>query len=176
MDYEMIAKTAIEAGFTHVAPLDPVTVELKPEVRQMCHACHQYEKRWSCPPGCGPLDKCKRQIAEYPHGILVQTVEELEDPLDGEGMIEAENLHKQHFQELNNQLRKEYPDILALGAGCCSQCGVCTYPNDPCRFPEKMVSSMEAYGMVVSEVCKANNLPYYYGPCTITYTSCFLIK
>ena len=43
-----------------------------------------------------------------------------------------------------------------------------------CRFPEKMVSSMESYGIVVAEVCKANDLPYYYGKNTIAYTSCVL--
>ena len=35
---------------------------------------------------------------------------------------------------------------------------------------------MEAYGMLVLEVCKANDLQYYYGPTTITYSSCFLIR
>ena len=30
--------------------------------------------------------------------------------------------------------------------------------------------------MLVLEVCKANDLQYYYGPTTITYSSCFLIR
>ena len=29
--------------------------------------------------------------------------------------------------------------------------------------------------MLVLEVCKANGLAYYYGPETMTYTSCFLL-
>uniref|UniRef100_UPI0040573B31 DUF2284 domain-containing protein n=1 Tax=Acetatifactor sp. TaxID=1872090 RepID=UPI0040573B31 len=51
----------------------------------------------------------------------------------------------------------------------------CTYPNSPCRFPEKMISSMEAYGMLVAEVCKANDMKYYYGPNMIAFSSCFLV-
>ena len=66
--------------------------------------------------------------------------------------------------------------MLALGAGCCTQCAVCSYPDSPCRFPEKMVSSMEAYGMLVLEVCQKNGMAYYYGPNTIAYTSCFLLE
>ena len=34
----------------------------------------------------------------------------------------------------------------------------------------------EAYGMVVSEVCKKNDIPYYYGPGTLTYVGCVLVE
>ena len=34
---------------------------------------------------------------------------------------------------------------------------------------------MEAYGLVVLEVCKANSLQYYYGADKMAYTSCFLL-
>ena len=177
MTFDEIKTMALETGFTHVVPLDPGTIELKPEVRQMCQAntCGQYGKRWSCPPGCGTLEDCAREIARYRTGILVQTVGELEDELDGEGMMEAEAIHKQHFLRLCEQLREKCPRVLAIGTGCCTHCASCSYPEAPCRFPEKMVCSMEAYGMVVLEVCKANGLSYYYGPCRIAYTSCFLL-
>ena len=39
-----------------------------------------------------------------------------------------------------------------------------------------VASSMEAYGMVVMETCKANGMGYYYGPQSIAYTSCFLLE
>ena len=66
--------------------------------------------------------------------------------------------------------------MLGISAGSCKRCKDCTYPDKPCRFPELRTSSMEAYGMLVLEVCKANDLQYYYGPTTITYSSCFLIR
>ena len=176
MEYSEIARLAEEAGFTHTAPLEPKTLELKPEVRQMCQAnsCGMYGKRWSCPPGCGSLEECREQVSRYRHGILVQTVGELEDELDGEGMIETERQHKENFLKLNTLLRQRCGQVLALGSGCCTLCKTCTYPDSPCRFPDRQVSSMEAYGLVVLEVCKANSLPYYYGKCTISYTGCFL--
>ena len=178
MDYATISKMAEEVGFTHVAPLEPSTLKPKSEVRQMCEAntCGQYGKRWSCPPGCGSLDSCIDKVSKFTHGILVQTVGELEDELDGEGMMEAEHLHKEHFLKLNELLRYQRADMLALGSGCCTLCKNCTYPEEPCRFPNKQISSMEAYGLVVLEVCKANNLPYYYGKCSIAYTGCFLFN
>lgn len=36
------------------------------------------------------------------------------------------------------------------------------------------MSSMEAYGLFVSRVCKDNDVPYYHGPGTIAYTACVL--
>lgn len=139
-------------------------------------ACHMYGKCWSCPPGCGSLEECEKNIRKYKTGIIVQTVGELEDELDGETMMETEALHKKNFYAFEQKLRELYPDMLALGAGACRRCKVCTYPDSPCRFPKKMFSSMEAYGMLVTQVCQANDLKYYYGPCTIAYTSCYLLE
>lgn len=172
MDYAVMEKLAKESGFTHIAPLDPKTIALKPEVRQMCEVCGRYGKCWSCPPGCGTLEECAARVSSYRQGILVQTVGQLEDAFDGEGMMDAQQLQKERFGDLCERL-KGY-DTLTLGAGSCTMCKNCTYPDAPCRFPDKMISSMEAYGIVVADVCSANDLPYYYGKNTIAYTSCVL--
>ena len=178
IDYEELIAQGKACGFTHVARLDPATIELREEVRAMCASdkCHMYGKNWSCPPGCGTLDELRARISRYREGILVQTVGELEDSLDGEGMMEAEEQHKAHFAALHDLLLKRYPDLLAVGAGACTRCKTCSYPDAPCRFPDRMTSSMEALGMLVLEVCKNNGLNYYYGPNSIAYTSCFLLK
>ena len=177
MNYEELSRIAEAAGFTAWAPLDVSTIELKSEVRDMCadNTCGQYDKRWSCPPGCGTLEACAAALKRRTAGILVQTSGEVEDSLDFEAMMEIEADHKAHFLEMYETLRGAGVDTLALGAGCCTQCPDCTYPDAPCRFPDRMVSSMEAYGMLVLEVCKKNGLQYYYGPDHMAYTSCFLI-
>lgn len=176
-DVSELLRMAEEAGFTHAVPLEPSTIELREEVRAMCaeNSCGQYGRRWSCPPGCGALEECADRVSRCGAGILVQTVGELEDSMDGEGMMEAEAAHRAHFQALYERLRPMFPGMLALGAGCCTQCAACSYPDAPCRFPERMVSSMEAYGMLVLDVCKRNGLSYYYGPNAIAYTGCFLL-
>ena len=177
MDFERLKELALEAGFTNVARLDPATIELKDEVRAMCsvNSCGAYGSNWSCPPACGELDALREEVAGYREGILVQTVGEIEDSFDAEGIMEAQKLHGKHFAALNDELRKLYPNLLALSAGTCRHCEKCTYPDAPCRFPNRRFSSMEAYGMLVLEVCKKNNLKYYYGPEAIAYTGCFLL-
>ena len=178
MDYEQLTTLAQEAGFSAWADLDVTTLELKSEVRDMCavNTCGQYDKRWGCPPGCGTLEECTARLKAYNRGILVQTYGDIEDGFDFEAMMEIEAEHKEHFQEMHAALREAGLEVLALGSGCCTLCARCTYPDAPCRFPEKMISSMEAYGLVVLEVCKANNLQYYYGSDKMAYTSCFLLK
>lgn len=178
MTYEQLSHIAKESGFSAWAPLDIATIELKPEVRDMCavNSCGQYGKRWSCPPGCGTLEECAAQLQGCTHGILVQTCGDIEDGFDFEAMMEIEDDHKAHFEKMHGALREAGADVLPLGAGCCTLCAKCTYPEEKCRFPEKMISSMEAYGMVVLEICKANGLAYYYGAGKMAYTSCFLLK
>ena len=178
LNYQELIGMGENAGFTHVAPLKVSTIQLMPEVRDMCAAntCGAYGKKWSCPPGCGDLETCRAKVQKYTEGILVQTVGTLEDEMDYEAMAETNQKHMETFLKFYEQLRPLYPEMLAIGAGGCKQCKTCTYPDQPCRFPEKRVIPMEAYGMLVSQVCKDNNLPYYYGKCTIAYTGCFLLK
>ena len=177
MTYEELSSLAQEAEFTAWAPLDVTTIELKPEVRDMCAAnsCGQYGKRWSCPPGCGTLEECTDRLKGYTQGILVQTYGDIEDGFDFEAMMEIEGEHKEHFAQMYKSLREAGASVLAIGAGCCTHCAKCSYPDEPCRFPDKMISSMEAYGMLVLEICKANGLTYYYGSDKMAYTSCFLL-
>ena len=49
-----------------------------------------------CPPGCGSLEECEAKVRQYRYGIIVQTVGELEDAFDGEGMMETEARHKEY--------------------------------------------------------------------------------
>ena len=173
-----LLQLALETGFTHAAPLDIAAIDLKPEVRQMCadNLCGQYGKRWSCPPGCGELEVLRQRLARYSTGILVQTVGQLEDSFDAEGMMAAEQAHKAHLVALQKRLLPHYPRLRVVGAGCCTICTTCTYPDAPCRFPDQQVVSMEAYGMLVTEVCRQNGLNYHHGPATVTYTGCFLLE
>ena len=178
LDMEMLETMAKDAGFSHIGPLDRSTIELQQEVREMCRTgnCGAYGKKWTCPPACGSLEDCRAQLEKFNRGILVQTVGELEDSFDYEAMMDTEAAHKEHFAAMEKQLRSQFPDMLALGAGGCTKCKQCTYPDAPCRFPGKAFASMEAFGMLVLQVCKANNMTYYYGPNTIAYTSCFLLE
>ncbi len=161
---------------TVAAPLDASTLHVLPEVREMCAAdrCGQYGKSWSCPPACGTLEELEQTLRRYSRGILVQTVGQLEDSFDWEGMQEIKERHDEAFRRLWQVLLEPYPGLLALGAGTCTRCAACAWP-EPCRFPKQRMVSMEACGLFVSQVCKDNGVPYRYGKDQLAYTSCFLL-
>ena len=170
-------KLAENVGFEDVCQLNMASLQVMPEVREMCAAdrCNVYGTRWACPPGCGTLEQCRERIERYASGILVQTVGDLTDEFDAVGIAAAHRTHDARFKLLTRQVRTMLPDCLPLSAGTCTRCEVCTYPDKPCRFPKKMLSSMEAYGLLVSDVCTKSGMPYYRGEKTITFTSCILL-
>ena len=180
MNLDNILNQAKECGFTLAAPISVDTIQLRDEVREMCavNKCHAYNTNWSCPPGCGTVAECRERIRQYDYGMIVQTTGQLEDDFDIETMQETARLHGEHFVALLLSLRKEYPNlkILPLGTGACMSCKKCTYPDAPCRFPDRMSSPMEGYGMVISDVCKANDITYNHGRGTLTYVACYLFK
>ncbi len=166
---------AREAGFTHVGILDPATLQVKEMVRESCAAgrCSAYGHNWTCPPACGTLSECAQRMKLYQRGLLLQTVGTLQKTIDTRGYQETEERHRKALLAFSKEIRKVYPQALCLGAGGCRICSSCAYPK-PCRFPEQALSSMEAYGLFVTQVCRDNHLDYYYGPKTITYTACVL--
>ncbi|NLO48157.1 MAG: DUF2284 domain-containing protein [Clostridiales bacterium] len=177
MNIEQIIQEAQNAGFTLVAPLDIKTITMMPEVRKMCEVnkCDAYGSNWACPPACGTLEEGSDLISQYKSGIIVQTTGQLEDDFDSEGMMETAKKHDENIRRFIEEFRKKYDTkMLPLGAGGCRICKKCTYPNEPCRFPDSMIYPMEGLGILVSDVCIKNNVPYNHGRGTLTYVGCCL--
>lgn len=174
MTKEQAMRMAEETGFSHWGVFPVEDLRFLPEVRAACevNSCGRYGKSWSCPPACGSLEENERRARAFRWGVLLQTTGQMEDDFDIEVMIEAEQLQKKRFEAYCARLEGE--ECLPLGAGSCTICAQCTYPDAPCRFPERMRVSMEAFGLQVTDVCRAAETPYYYGPRTITYSGCVL--
>jgi predicted metal-binding protein len=170
-------------GFDEAALLDltptPDGPVLRPAawVRAACsqNTCQAFGTNWMCPPALTALEVLEAQMAEHKRALLVQTVGQLEDSFDIDGMRAAGQAHQRRFLRLVGQLRPAYPGLRPLGAGACSLCARCTYPDEPCRLPGLAHASMEASGLVVTEVCAKAGVVYHHGPGTVTYTSLVLL-
>ena len=171
-NWEHIAK---ECGFDEVYPMDPAKLKVETWVRDTCaeDKCHAYNHNWTCPPACGTLEECAAEMEGYEHGLLLQCVGKTEKRIDTATYMKTGQRLMSALTEFADRLKAEYPDALVLGAGACTICKECAYP-EPCRFPDKAISSMESYGLFVTRVCKDNDAKYYYGPGTIAYTGCVL--
>jgi predicted metal-binding protein len=174
----MLMTIARAAGFSHVGALNTGAIRLREEVRDMCavNKCGAYGTNWSCPPACGTLDDCAARIKPYTRGLILQTTGNMEDRFDYEAIQRTEREHAAHMAAFAQKVRPlfSHDGAMLLGAGTCRRCPTCTYPDAPCRFPDEMHSSMEAYGMVVNEICGDSGIPYYYGPGTLTFVGCAL--
>ena len=149
------------------------------EVRDMCstNKCGNYGRLWTCPSACGTLDESRSKARQYNWGIILQTTAQMEDEFDGEAIEEAQKTQKERFLEYCARLREKGEDFLPMGSGGCGvKCASCTWPDAPCRFPDQAFTSMEAYGLLVTDVCKSADTPYYYGRNTVTFTSCVLFR
>ena len=174
----MNIEEAIESiGFDCVGTCSTAGLQVREEVRDMCAAgrCQVYGHNWACPPNCGDLDFFDKFIHDKSTCYVVQTVGQLEDDFDFESMMEAEQLQKERVLKLHELLSNEAPEARILSSGTCTLYKTCAYPDNPCRFPDRALVSMEAAGLVVSDVCTQAGIPYNHGKQTIAYSSCVLV-
>ena len=110
---------------------------------------------------------------------MYQTVSQLEDSYDFEGMMEAGVKHNMLAQTLWDYTEEIMPEanVLHLGAGGCRRCSVCgKKTGDPCRFPKRAMGSLEAYGVNVSELAALAGMKYINGQDTVTYFGAVFCK
>lgn len=163
-------------GATATAVFDVADIELREEVRAMCAAdrCQRYGKNWMCPPHIGGLPEWRERIDQYSHGILIQRTCQLEDSFDYEAMEEGQRILKGLFNDFVGEGARP-PGMLLLTCGSCTLCTSCGCPDTPCRFPDRAYPSLEAIGILVTDLCKSAGLPYYYGENTLTWSGGILV-
>ena len=84
-------------------------------------------------------------------------------------MVEGQKSAKHVLQKITENLRADGEKFMVLGCEGCGLCEKCTYPDAPCRFPEKAVPSVEACGINVVELAKKSGINYNNGSNTVTY-------
>ena len=163
---------ALKGRAFEYAVIATASINFSPELIKACEAnvCGKYNKCWTCPPAVGTLEAQKERITAFSSAFVFTTKGNLEDSFDYEGMMEAKEVHDQLTAEIHELFGKNYP---VYGAGGCKICKPCAYP-EPCRFPEKTYSSIEAAGINVTDLSAAGGIHYNNGENTITYFSMIL--
>lgn len=146
-------------------------------VRDLCeqNSCGHYGKTWACPPGVGTLEECHAKIMKHQNVFVFTTKHDLEDSYDFEGMMEGKDRHDEICEKIHDFFKTIYSgDMLVLSGESCSRCSKCTYPDAPCRFPEKLAPSVESYGVEVNRLAKTVGVNYINGANTVTYFGCIM--
>ncbi len=148
--------------------------------RAMCesNSCGKYGKNYCCPPDAGAIDDLIAEARGYDTAIVYQTVGEIEDSYDFEGMMDIGKKHGELVRSARDYCKENMDgELLFLGAGGCGECEVCgKLTNEPCRFPDYAMKSLETYGIAVSELAKKSGMKYINGQNTVTYFGAVLYK
>lgn len=179
MDKANLIEKCIEHGAYKAFIIDVDKIPFDENLRSYCTAnyCGSFGKNYACPPYVGDAEKVIAQARSYRKALIFQTVNQIEDSYDFEGMQEAQIKHSKIAELIDAEIRKQYDNYLQLTAGGCTVCPVCALINNkPCRFPEKAISSLEAYCMNVSELAGLCDMNYINGQNTVTYFGAFLFN
>lgn len=180
MTGEELRKLTLDCGATKAAIIQKNQIVLSEDFRKICEGnqCGKYGRCWACPPDAGNIHALMDKVREYDAGVLYQTISAIEDSFDIEGMGEAGVRHAQLSQKIQAGIPQEdRARQLHLSCGGCRLCPTCTKPEGkPCRFPEKVLLSLEGCGIDVYNTTRSTDLKYINGANTVTFFGLILYK
>lgn len=171
MDCNALVKAALDYGADKAELIAPAKLVCSNSFRAYCedNLCGFYGKCWSCPPDVGEIEVLTGQLRNYEHIVIYQVISPVEDISNQEEIYTAGERLSATSQKLQSLLRSALnKPFLHLG-GSCHLCPECTkLYNEPCRYPDKLLPSLSAYGVDVCKTCEGTSLSYMNGENTIT--------
>ena len=173
VDANVLNQMILDKGANNSSVIEVSGIYFDPELRKACEQnyCGNFGKNWTCPPLCGDVNELIKRAKQYSQAIVFQTIHDLEDSYDFEGMTEAGKKHNTLVKDVFKATKEMLSDnSIVLGAGGCSVCEVCARKDEePCRYPDLAITSLEAYGMYVSKIAEQGGMKYINGQNTVTY-------
>jgi len=169
---------ALSLGATRAAIINVSDIQFSESFRQLCekNSCGKYNTNWMCPPAVGAYEDLKIQALQFDKGLVIQTVYQMEDSFDFEGMMNAITIHEKVFRDILDHVKRDnlLDQILPLNAGACKFCETCNCPHNDCIYPDKALASVEAYGIDVTALVTACGIPYNNGVASVSYVGMIL--
>ncbi len=146
------------------------------KVREVCRkGCDQYGKNWCCPPYCGSLEDNIGKCRSYTDFCLYSTISETENLRSPYTDKKAKLEHEQVTANIRGALKEGLSDFYILSSGCMA-CEHCTCPDEPCRYPDRQIFSLESHGILVTELIEEMDLSPDYGEDTIAWFGMILFN
>ena len=168
-----LAAAAIKAAHEY-AFCDFAELEFSDAVNAACreNVCGMYGRHWTCPPGVGTAAENREKYSRFHSVFIFTTVHEVASYGDTAAVDRSREAHRE-TEKVFLQILAQTPHAL-LGAGACNLCKACTYPDAPCRFPERAQTAVEAVGIDVLRLANRLQLRSRNGENTITWFSLLL--
>jgi predicted metal-binding protein len=155
-------------------PIDKIT--FSPTLIELCekNTCGRFASNYTCPPYIGEISALIAKLKNFDRAVVWQNIYKLADSFDFEGMMDGQQKHNTMTLKIAEHIYKTLgrENVIVLTAGGCTICGECAIKtNEPCRHSEHAISSLESYGINVSEIGNISELKYINGQNTVTYFS-----
>ncbi|MEG0309310.1 MAG: DUF2284 domain-containing protein [Eubacterium sp.] len=165
--------------YFEVMPIRTEQIKITEDVRKACedNLCGHYGKNYMCPPSVGNLEHYREVIGSYEKGLLFSKVYPLKNRMDYNNMVLYGANFRKDSQTVQREIREMNLDCLFFSAGTCSICKKCAIlTEEPCRFPNDTIPSLEASGIDVVRLTMDVGLKYNNGADTVTYIGLMLYK
>ena len=157
--------------------IDPKELEFADRIRWICeNECPMYGKTWACPPGVGTVAQCSGKCAEFDSCLLISTITEVADITNMYETLATRPAHEELTSQVEEMMVEQGVKPYILSTEACAICEKCTYPDGPCRFPEKMHPCVESHGINILPLLENLGLPFQFGENVVTWVSLLFFK
>lgn len=166
-----IEKKILEFPLVQYEWMNPSELCFKEEVRHICkQECPMYGKSWSCPPGVGTVEECKKRCYGYEGIFLFTTIAEVTDISNLQETLDTRFEHEKITRSIGEIFKEEALDVMLLSSESCSFCESCAYcENEACRHPEYMIPCIESHGILVTELAEKYEIPFLNNMTTVQW-------
>lgn len=176
LNRELLEQQLCELPLFQYAFLKTADLVFTERVRTICEVeCPMYNTNWACPPAVGTVEECKARCMRYQDALMISTVTEVSDIVDIDRTLRTRAPHEAITREVTALVRRQCADTLTLSTESCVHCAHCTWPNAPCRFPEKMYPCVESYGILATDIAEKCGMDFFNGN-IVTWFSLILYK
>ncbi len=175
--FEELIHHAEDLGFSAVSVVKTADIPIEPGFRVCCeeNTCGQYGANYSCPPDCGTVDEMRQKLLRGEHAIILQTIHEIDDPMDMVQIKPAKGMHNRMSRELKAWAKERGINGFLVGSSGCGLCTPCARKNgEPCRFPDDAFSCMSAYCVFVRELAEQCGMEYDCGNGLVAFFGMFV--
>ena len=145
-------------------------------VRYICKTeCDRYATTWACPPAVGTVEECQAKCLVYPNLLMISTVTEVSDIANIEEGLATRPEHEAITYEVAEELKQQGCEVRVLSTESCAICDKCTYPDGPCRHPDKMFPCVESQGILVTDLFEKYAIEFFDGN-IVTWVSLILFR
>ena len=164
MDRELLEQQLSELPLFQYAFFSSEELTFTERVRHICkEECPMYGKTWACPPAVGSVEHCQSKCLSYPEFLLISTVTEVDDIENLEQTLATRADHEEITHQVADLVKAQGCETMTLSTEACALCAECSYPDGPCRHPEKMFPCVESHGILVTELCERFGVEFFNG-------------